>query len=199
MHKTIQISILILTLFLFGCQSGNNTTSPPSGNQNQNLIHVKNSNPDEQEQLRNEDIATHLSNVAGQIQGVNDAASVVIGPYAVVGIDIDENLDRQRVGSIKYTVAETLRSDPYGKTAVVVADADMMERFRGMGDEIQNGRPVKGVIEELAEIVNRYIPDIPVDENKNLEQDQPNDLPPESEDELKEIQEEQSNDKNAQG
>lgn len=197
MKKIIQIIILMSVIFLFSCQSLNNDTTAPSQNENEHLIHVKNSNLTETEQLTNNEIANHLANIAGQVQDVNDAASVVTGPYAVVGIDVDKGLDRQRVGSIKYSVAEALRNDPYGKTAVVVADADLMERFRRMGIEIQEGRPVRGVIEELADIVNRYIPDIPVDENKE-QQDQPNNLKKESEEKLNEIQKEQSDDENVQ-
>src|SRR5699024_5577928 len=115
-------------------------------------------------------------------------------PYAVVGIDIDQDLDRQRVGTTKYSVTEALRNDPYGKTALVVADADMMERIRNMGEEIQQGRPIRGVLEELAEIVNRYMPDMPVEEDKNVDPEPENQLRDGNEEELKRIQEEQSDD-----
>lgn len=193
MKRITQITIIMTALFLISCQSINNDGASPSNVQNDNLIHVKNSNPTERDQLTNSEIATHLSNIANQVKDVNDAAAVVAGPYAVVGIDLDKNLDRQRVGSIKYSVAEALRNDPYGKTAVVIADGDLMERFRQMGIEIQDGRPVRGVVEELAEIVNRYMPDVPVEEDR-YDGKQQNDLPDQSEEDLKRIQEEQSED-----
>lgn len=193
MNRLIKTSFILSTVFLVSCQAMNNDVSAPPANEQQ-LIHVKNTNPTDQGTLTNDEIATHLSNIAGQIKDVNDAASIVIGPYAVVGIDVAEDLDRQRVGTVKYTVTEALRNDPYGKTAVVIADADLMERFRKMGEEIQNGRPVRGVIEELAEIVNRYIPDMPVEEI-DINDDRPNDnLHDNDQERLRNIQEEQSND-----
>ena len=62
---------------------------------------------------------------------MNDATAVVLGPYAIVGIDVNKNLDRSEVGSIKYSVAESLKNDPYGARAVVVADPDMNARVKG--------------------------------------------------------------------
>lgn len=197
MRQTVQVIVIIaISLFLISCQSGNNQTAPQKTNDDEQLIHVKNASPTEKEQLTNNEIAVHLSNIAGQIQDVNDAASIVVGPYAVVGIDIAQDLDRQRVGTIKYSVAEALRNDPYGKTAVVIADGDLLERFRQMSIDIQNGRPIHGVVEELAEIVNRYMPDVPVEEDKYDDNDAPNHLPEKDEEELKDIQKEQSNDHN---
>lgn len=193
MKKFIYISFIITTIFLSSCQSANENSSQPRPNEQQ-YIQIQNSNPTEQEQMTNNDIASHLSNIASRIKDVNDSASVVVGPYAVVGIDVDEDLDRQRVGSVKYSVAEALRNDPYGKTAVVIADGDLMERFRRMGEEIKDGRPIKGVVVELAEIVNRYIPDIPVEENQNNNSDPNDNIQKDDEQNLKNIQEEQSND-----
>src|SRR5699024_2457091 len=110
-------------------------------NQDQGIIHVKDSSIEENQQFENKDIATHLANVASDVPNVHDAAAIVAGPYAVVGIDVDGTLDRSRVGTIKYTVSEALQHDPYGKTAVVIADADIMERIRSMRQNIQDGYP----------------------------------------------------------
>lgn len=94
------------------------------------------------------------------------------GPYAVVGIDVDKDLDRSRVGSIKYAVLEALQKDPYGKTAVVVADGDVVERIRSMSDKAGQGYPVQGFVDELSAIVGRYMPDFPINEDRPKERDQ---------------------------
>lgn len=186
------IYIATVCLLLIGCQSLNNETANERENNENEIIHVKDTSPNEEKQQTNQEIATHLSNIASQVHDVNDAASVVVGPYAVVGIDIDENLERQRVGTVKYSVTEALREDPYGKTAVVIADGDLLERFRQMGKEIQQGHPIKGIVEELAEIINRYMPTIPIEDEFD-DGNKPNHLKDNEDDEkLKEIQEEQS-------
>ena len=92
---------------------------------------------------------------------MNDATAVVVGPWAVVGIDIDASYDRGRVGNIKYSVAEALKEDPAGAYAVVTADPDTLQRLREMREAIQNGEPVEGIMNELAEIVGRLMPQIP--------------------------------------
>src|SRR5699024_5672262 len=99
-----------------------------------------------------------------------------------------------RFGSIKYSVNEALHHDPYGKTAVVVADADVLERLRGMGDKINQGYPVQGVVDELAAIVGRYMPDFPINEDRPQETDQNKQIIPDDEEEhLDNKQKEQSN------
>lgn len=183
-------------LFTFGCQQ---TEEEPlaSEDDSNRYIQVKDSDPAEQKNLNNSQIATHLAKIASDVPNVNDAASVVAGPYAVVGIDVDKDLDRSRVGTIKYSVLEALYHDPYGKSAIVVADADITERIRGMGNKIQQGHPVHGVVDELAAIVGRYMPDFPINDHQPQEPDQNKEvIPKEDKQKLDEIEGEQSNHQN---
>lgn len=160
----------ILTVSLAACNQnnlpnnevGNESTNEPNGTE----IDVEQSSYEQNNQYSNNEIATHLANIAADVPDVNDAVAIIAGPYAVVGIDIDEETDREQVGTIKYAVSEALKNDPYGKTAVVIADADMMQRLREMNMKMRQGHPVQGITEELAEIVGRYMPTFPVDENR---------------------------------
>src|SRR5699024_3465294 len=144
-------------------------------------------------------LADHLANVAGDVPNVKDATAVVAGPYAVVGIDVDKDLDRSRVGTIKYSVTEALQHDPYGKTAVVVSDADVMERLRGMGNKISQELPVRGVVDILSSIVGRYRPEFLINEDQSSEPDKNKDvITNEDRDKLNDIEDEQSDEKNVQ-
>ncbi|MFD1360210.1 YhcN/YlaJ family sporulation lipoprotein [Lentibacillus salinarum] len=185
---------LSLTL-LIGCQQNEEEQSlPQETDGDDRFIQVEDSNPVEQEDLSNKEIATHLSNVASDVPDVQNATSVVAGPYAVVGIDVDKDLDRSRVGSIKYSALEALQKDPYGKTAVVVADGDVVERIRSMSDKVAQGYPVQGFIDELSAIVGRYMPDFPINEDRPDEGDQNKQSVPEDEEQqLDDVEEEQSN------
>ncbi|KXZ14818.1 hypothetical protein AXI59_02920 [Bacillus nakamurai] len=124
-------------------------------------IHVKNTAPDTTNNPSRTDIARHLVEVTEKIPGITDATAVVLGRYSVVGIDVDDNLERSKVETIKYTVAQALKNDPYGANAVVVADPDTFARLKGMGKDIQAGRPVSGILDELAAIVGRVLPEVP--------------------------------------
>lgn len=160
--------LLLTTIsFLFvaaGC-AGNNDEKTALNNGQNNFITVNQPNNNVKGQLTGEQIAEHLVDLATRNPDVKDATAVVAGNYAVVGIDVDKGLERSRVGSVKYSVAETLKDDPYGAKAVVVADADTVERLREMRKDIQNGKPVSGVMNELAAIVGRLMPQIPYDIN----------------------------------
>ncbi|OUN00619.1 MAG: hypothetical protein BAA02_03245 [Paenibacillaceae bacterium ZCTH02-B3] len=107
------------------------------------------------------DPAARLEALAESVAGVRDANCVVFGGYAIVGVDVEEHLDRSRVGTIKYSVAEALRKDPDGARAVVTADVDLAQRIREIREDIRQGRPVAGFAEELADIVGRLVPQFP--------------------------------------
>ncbi|WP_153462484.1 YhcN/YlaJ family sporulation lipoprotein [Sediminibacillus terrae] len=186
-------SILSLGLVLIGCQQ--EESLPDQENQDP-TIQVENSDPGDgqQKNYTNQEIADHLASLAADVPNVNDASSVVAGPYAVVGIDVDKDLDRSRVSTIKYSVAEALHHDPYGKTAVVIADADGMERIRHMADKIQQGHPVQGFVDELSAVVGRYMPEIPINDDQPEEPDQNKEvIPKKDQQKLDDIENDQSN------
>ncbi len=160
--------ILIQTVMLLSaCGIQNNARNEANELPGNRPIHVKNS---AQEPVNREDgqaISRRLVKITESVPGVNDATAVVLGRLSVVGIDVKDNLERSKVESIKYSVAESLQNDPYGANAAVVADPDTVNRLRAMGREIQAGRPVKGILDELAAIVGRVLPEVPNDATDN--------------------------------
>jgi len=158
------ISIAIIPMLLFGCQMGNKNPGVSNGNTNftvQEKQRVPQTNDQKKQNLTATETANRLADLATKVPNVNDATVIVMGNTAIVGIDVNAKLDRPRVGTIKYTVAEALKNDPYGKTAVVVADPDVVQRIREMNQDIKRGRPVAGFAEELADIASRFVPQFP--------------------------------------
>ncbi|WP_226034589.1 YhcN/YlaJ family sporulation lipoprotein [Aquibacillus saliphilus] len=191
-HIIYLILTLSITFSLFGCQQEEENNLSQRGDTS-GTLQVKNSDPIDREDQSNQQIAQRLANIAGSVPNVNDATAVVAGSYAVVGIDVDKDLDRSRVGTIKYSVTEALHDDPYGKTAVIVADADGTQRIREMADKVQQGHPIQGFTDEVAEIVGRYMPEFPINEDQPKEPDQNKRVIPEGEEEeLEDVEEEQS-------
>ncbi|PFN05106.1 MULTISPECIES: YhcN/YlaJ family sporulation lipoprotein [Bacillus cereus group] len=191
----ILIYMLMICFVITGCSIGkqDNAKEKPE----QKNMSMQNVNYKANENKPNEKVADHLASLAASIPGVRDATAVVIGKYAVVGIDVKAKLDRSRVDSIKYSVAESLKHDPNGANAVVVADVDTYERLKRMGDQIKHGKAGEGILDELAAIVGRVMPQVPNDmiENKETNPIKDNDkqLPKNEENELKKEQEDQSN------
>lgn len=144
-----------------GCNFNNNAADKQ--NENQNIVNVNNSTIHNVDRYTGQQISQHLVELASSIPNVNDATAVVLGRYAIVGIDVDANMERSQVGSIKYSVAESLKADPHGASAIVIADPDLTARLKEIQQDIQNGKPIEGIANELADISGRLIPEIPAD------------------------------------
>jgi YhcN/YlaJ family sporulation lipoprotein len=191
MKKTFIITVLCL--ILASC----NTKKDMSNNENESLVKVKNSYIENVDRKSGQEISQRLVELATSIPDVNDATAVVLGKYAIVGIDVNSKIDRSQVGSIKYSVAESLKDDPYGARAVVVADADTTARLREIQGDINNGRPIQGIMEELADVAGRLMPEVPGDlitpNPKNATEEPDKNLSDKDDKKLEKEQEDQSN------
>lgn len=150
--------IFLTSIILFILSGCNNHSFQE--NSNQQLVRVKNSSIQEPSKKTGQEISKHLVNLATRIPNVNGATAVVLGKYAFVGIDVNSKINRTEVGSIKYSVAEALKKDPNGAHAIVVADPDTTQRLKVISGEIKNGRPIQGIMNQLAEITGRLMPEM---------------------------------------
>lgn len=156
-------SIVLLSV-LVGCnQSPKNGASPSPTNDTNRQVQVQQTAPQKQEIVDSRAVSERLEQIATSIPQVESANCVVFGNTAVVGINLPPDMDRSKIGTIKLSVAEALKKDPYGVNAIVTADMDMAARLRKVRDGIANGRPVSGFTEEMAEIIGRIMPQIPRD------------------------------------
>ncbi|OME82934.1 sporulation protein [Paenibacillus sp. FSL A5-0031] len=155
-------SAIIVAIVATGCSTvARNETSPSP--RNNGRVHTQQTEPRKKEIKNSEQVAVHLEQLAKGIDGVTNAHCVVFGNTAIVGIDVDAKMERSRVGTIKYAVAEAFRKDPYGIDALVTADIDMSQRINEIGADIRRGKPISGFAEEMADIIGRVIPQMPRD------------------------------------
>lgn len=161
MYKWLSAAIVI-AIVATGCSAGARNDSSPSP-QNNGRVTAQQNEGGKKQILDRPEVEAHLEELAKGIQGVENAHCVVIGNTAVVGIDVDGNLERSRVGTIKYSVAEAFRKDPYGIDAFVTADIDISNRIQEIGEDLRMGRPIAGFAEELADIMGRLVPQMPRD------------------------------------
>ena len=153
--------LAVLCFFLLSaCTIGNDHEAKES---DRSLVRVKNTVDERVENKSGQAIARRLAEIANRVPNVHDAAAIVVGKYAIVGIDVGANVDASRVGTIKYSVAEALQKDPYGANAIIVADPDLYTRVRNIGRQIDDGRPVQAFMNEIADIVGRVMPEVPSD------------------------------------
>lgn len=170
MHRLL-VAIVIAGM-LAGCGNANRQATPGgyAGGQAQPIQDGKGNIQDTGA------VSQHLANLARKVPGVKNANCVVFGNTAIVGIDVDSGMERSRVGTVKYSVAEALSKDKYGANALVTADMDINERLREMAADIRQGRPISGFANELADIVGRIVPQIPNDV-KQIESNAPEPSP----------------------
>ncbi|WP_243735200.1 YhcN/YlaJ family sporulation lipoprotein [Paenibacillus turpanensis] len=157
--------LLCIGLALAGCsRNETNDASPPqSENYKVNTEQTAPNRIKQQMPANPQEVTERLERLAASVPQVKSANCVVMGNTAVVGIDIEGTADRSRVGTIKYSVAEALRKDPYGVNAIVTADMDLADRIREIREDIANGKPFSGLANEMADIIGRIIPQLPQD------------------------------------
>lgn len=154
------LCFLLIMSLLTSCGTANKNASPSPRNQQMNTQSVKSNDTDVNKDLSVKD---HLEALAERVPGVTNANCVIMGNTAVVGIDVEGNLTRSRVGTIKYSVAEALRNDPRGMKSLVTADMDLSNRIAEIGNHVREGRPISGFASELADIMGRIVPQLPED------------------------------------
>ncbi|MGP4040432.1 YhcN/YlaJ family sporulation lipoprotein [Gracilibacillus sp. D59] len=188
------IYLLCFFMLLIGCQQDVQDNNLAQNSDNFGAVQVKNSDPTPTDDMDNQEKAQYLANLASNVPNVNNASALITNRGVIVSIDVDEDLDRSRVGSIKFSVLEALEHDPFGRKAIIVADADLHERLQGMGKKIQEGHPIEAITEELANITGRWMPELPLNEKQSDNTDQNKQIINEGEQQqLEKINEEQSN------
>lgn len=161
------ITLFIAFAGVFGACSGGDQTVPEANQADQTYeVRVQQSAPNTDEG-RSQATEDRLEQLAEGIREVKHANCVIMGNTAIVGIDVGGDIERSRVGTIKYAVAEALRKDPVGINAIVTADMDLNHRLQEIREEMSNGRPLQGIAEELADIIGRIVPQLPRDTEQN--------------------------------
>lgn len=107
--------------------------------------------------------ADHLKSIAKSIPQVSDAYCLTVGNLAIVAIDVEPTLDRSKVDTIKYSVAQALKKDPDGASALVTADLDLTQNVREISAQVSAGHPIAAFTNELGDILGRLIPQLPQD------------------------------------
>ena len=189
------IAVLALIMFMSACNALNNANQDDKDKDNK--VKVQNSAIQDVDRKSGQEISKHLVGLTTRVPNVEDAAAVVIGRYAIVGIDVNDQMERSEVDTVKYTVAETLKKDPHGARAAVIADPDITARLKEISEDIRNGKPIQGIMNELSDITGRVMPEVPADmiepQTKSPTEDPKKNLGEKEQKKLEKNQEQESN------
>ncbi len=116
--KMFVAAILLLSAALAGCnQSPKNGASTSQAADPNQQVKAQQTAPQKKEITDPQTVAKRLEQIALSVPNVESANCVVFGNTAIVGINVPPGMDRSRVGTIKLSVAEALKKDPYGVDA----------------------------------------------------------------------------------
>ena len=171
----LSVALLCMSCLIFtGCSRNNNTqqTPPATNNQTdnaQNNVSGSNNAADQKDDngtddnvdntnlhQRTEKIADAVVNDVAQVK---DARTVISEKMAYVSVAIDETADTAESATLKEEISNVVKkTDAEIETVYVMEDADTFTRMKEIGEDIANGKPVSGFVEELETMFVRVTP-----------------------------------------
>ncbi len=106
--------------------------------------------------------AREIAKKIERLDNVDRAYVLISGNTAIVGIDMDRNVEGQITRDLKDRIEKIVKDTKNDiENVSVTADPDLFTRIRNMAEDIVNGRPISGFAEEFEEILRRINPVTP--------------------------------------
>ena len=162
----LSIAFLCLSCLIFtGCSKNNNTqqTPPATNNQTDNTQNNVSDDNNAMEQKDNKDAEDNVDNtdLHQRAEKIADAVArtVISEKMAYVSVAIDETADTAESATLKEEISQVVKkTDAEIETVYVMEDADTFTRMKEIGEDIANGKPVSGFVEELENMFVRVTP-----------------------------------------
>lgn len=180
------IALLCVSCLIFaGCGRNNNNTQTPPANNNQattneeNITGNTNNSMTGTEEKARTNTATEPANntdntdntdlqqraekiakaVTDEIAQVRDSRVVISQRMAYVSVDIDKTADTAESATLKDEISSIVKkTDAEIETVYVMEDANTFTRMKEISEDIANGHPVSGFVEELENMFVRVTP-----------------------------------------
>ena len=171
----LSVALLCVSCLIFtGCSRNNNTqqTPPATNNQTDNAQNNVSGNNNAADQKDNNGTDDNVDNtdlhqraekiadaVVNDVAQVKDARTVISEKMAYVSVAIDETADTAESATLKEEISNVVKkTDAEIETVYVMEDADTFTRMKEIGEDIANGKPVSGFVEELETMFVRVTP-----------------------------------------
>lgn len=179
----LSIALLCVSCLLFtGCGKNNNNPPAPPANNNQTdtqnnkaennngtnngtVDNTKNgtNNTVPNETVDNTDLSARAKKIADavtkDVTQVKDARVVISERLAYVSVAIDKTADTAESAALKDEVSNVVKkTDTEIETVYVMEDPNTFTRMEEIGNDIANGHPISGFVEELENMFVRVVP-----------------------------------------
>lgn len=104
------------------------------------------------------DAADEVAKKVSRIPGVKNAHVVVVGNVAMVGANLEANVEKGKTEQIRERAAKVAKADPRIVRTVVETDPDTVKRISNMAKGVRDGRPISEFFDQITEMFNRAKP-----------------------------------------
>jgi len=163
-NKTIVLLLVVILLFVFtlgiACTPQQRPAPAPRTNDpGTGDTRMEQDNRNENNNEAQSKAKRLAEKIVDQVQGINSATVVFAEEIAYVGIDLHANYTGDEAENVKEQVARIVKQDdPDIETVYVTQDADTFTRMQKIGQDIENGRPISGFLDELQNMFKRVTP-----------------------------------------
>jgi len=172
--KWVLTAFLLLGLLIGGCARNNANdnadnkkgTQPTKVNYNTKdaVPRIRNTeNKNDVRNLQNPDNKTHTADRAAEklsgMKEIDRAVVIVTNNNAFVAVQLADN--KHLSNSLEDKISRKVKAaDKDAGRVYVSANPDFYEHMTDYGDDLRNGRPVKGFYDEFSQMVRRIFPDL---------------------------------------
>ncbi|KGG80555.1 hypothetical protein Y919_05470 [Caloranaerobacter azorensis H53214] len=161
---TLVIFTMLITVFTYGCRKSEKPNLPSPKQEDRNIIdnEIERKDLEDVEEKTGKTLSARAEKIADSIvdlPGVDDATVVITGNTALVGVDIEKELEGKVVTDLKKQIVTRVKqTDKDIKNVTVTADPDLFERIDDIAQEINRGRGMSEFADEVKEIIRRITP-----------------------------------------
>lgn len=157
-------SAVFLSFSLIGCGTSNatkdnkNTTNETTKQKVQENTNGNTNGMNKLEDYSSERVKK-VEDAVNKIKDVKSSAVVITGDRALVGINMDSNVEASKTNKVKSEVEKIAKSvDKDLKSVAVSSDADVFTRISKVGEGLKSGKPFSQFKNEVEEIFRRVLP-----------------------------------------
>lgn len=115
-------------------------------------------NADSQEDAKRAEV---LVDRIEDLEGIEDATVIISGSTAYVGVDMEADMQDRMTDAMKQRVTDRAKKSDMMLTRVYVsADSDTVTRLRNYARDIEDGKPISGIIRQIDEMFRRPAPTV---------------------------------------
>ncbi|MGE7763873.1 YhcN/YlaJ family sporulation lipoprotein [Peribacillus sp. NPDC096540] len=104
-------------------------------------------------------VSEDISNRVEALKEVKNAWVIVTDHHAYVGAVLNDGEDKDLTNELKDRIADTVRgADSSVEKVYVSTNPDFVQRMNDYVTDINNGKPVKGLVDDFRDLVTRIFP-----------------------------------------